>query len=164
MEVTRHLDDEPVLAGPPTTRYRLRKFARRNKRLITVAGLIAAALVLGSGAATVGLIEAVRARGKAVTAQMAEGAARRDAVDKLWASYLAQARAGRWSGRVGRRFDSLEALAQAAKIRATLELRNEAIACMALPDLRRERQHAGVYSDRIGVAFDVGQHSYARVE
>jgi WD40 repeat protein len=62
--------------------------------------------------------------------------AEQDATEKLWGSYLAQARAGRWSGRAGRRFESLEALAKAAAIRPTLELRNEAIACFALADLQ----------------------------
>ena len=66
--------------------------------------------------------------------------AEQDALDKLWDSYLAQARAGRWSGRMGQRFNSLEALAKAAVMRATPELRDEAIACMALADLRVVKQ------------------------
>src|SRR4029077_19527133 len=32
MDVQRYLADEPVLACPPSAGYRLRKFARRNKR------------------------------------------------------------------------------------------------------------------------------------
>ena len=31
-DVERYLDDEPVQACPPSARYRLRKFVRRNKR------------------------------------------------------------------------------------------------------------------------------------
>src|SRR5262249_54830074 len=42
----------------------------------------------------------------------------------------------RWSGQVGRRFGSLQALAKAAEIHPDLELRNEAVACLALADLR----------------------------
>lgn len=41
LDITRHLSDEPVLAGPPTTRYRFQKFLRRNR-----AGTVAAALTL----------------------------------------------------------------------------------------------------------------------
>src|SRR5262249_51275929 len=55
-----------------------------------------------------------------------------------------RARAGRFSHRAGQRFDSLEAVRQAAAIGRELELpsgrfdllRDEAIACMALPDLK----------------------------
>src|SRR6185503_197861 len=51
-------------------------------------------------------------------------------------AYLAQARANRFSGRQGRRFDSLDSLAKAAAIRVTPELRNEAIAALALSDVQ----------------------------
>jgi WD40 repeat protein len=74
--------------------------------------------------------EAERERGRAEGAQ-------HQATEKLWESNLAQARALRWSGRAGQRFASLAALAEAARIRPSLELRNEAIACMTLVDLRR---------------------------
>jgi WD40 repeat protein len=56
--------------------------------------------------------------------------------EKLWESYLDEARAYRWSGRAGRRFHNLEIMAKAAAIRPSLELRNEAIASMALADIR----------------------------
>jgi eukaryotic-like serine/threonine-protein kinase len=51
MDVQRYLADEPVLACPPSAGYRLRKFARRNKTGLAVAGLVLAFLVtLGGGA------------------------------------------------------------------------------------------------------------------
>ncbi|HYT95334.1 MAG TPA: tetratricopeptide repeat protein, partial [Gemmataceae bacterium] len=46
MDVQRYLADEPVLACPPSVGYRLRKFARRNKTGLAVAGLVLAFLVL----------------------------------------------------------------------------------------------------------------------
>ena len=50
-DIQRYLDDEPVQACPPSTRYRLRKFARRNKTALAVAGLILFFItLLGSGA------------------------------------------------------------------------------------------------------------------
>jgi serine/threonine protein kinase/tetratricopeptide (TPR) repeat protein len=50
MDVQRYLADEPVLACPPSARYRLRKFARRNRGGLAVAGLVLCLLVLlGSG-------------------------------------------------------------------------------------------------------------------
>jgi tetratricopeptide (TPR) repeat protein/tRNA A-37 threonylcarbamoyl transferase component Bud32 len=50
-DVQRYLNDDPVLACPPSAWYRLRKFARRNKRALAVAGLILFFIVLlGAGA------------------------------------------------------------------------------------------------------------------
>lgn len=50
-DVQRYLDDEQVQACPPSALYRLRKFARRNKAAIGVAGMVLFFLVLvGSGA------------------------------------------------------------------------------------------------------------------
>src|SRR6185369_6799527 len=37
-DVQRYLNDEPVLACPPSAGYRFRKFARRNKRILATAG------------------------------------------------------------------------------------------------------------------------------
>jgi hypothetical protein len=42
-DLRRHLNHEPVEAGPPSASYRLRKFARRNRELATPA--VAAALL-----------------------------------------------------------------------------------------------------------------------
>src|SRR5262249_55364254 len=50
-DVERFLKDEPVEARPPSAWYRLRKAARRNRTVLTVAGVVAAALVLGTAAA-----------------------------------------------------------------------------------------------------------------
>jgi serine/threonine protein kinase/tetratricopeptide (TPR) repeat protein len=49
-DVQRYLTDVPVQACPPSTWYRLRKFARRNKTALAVAGLIVLFMaLLGSG-------------------------------------------------------------------------------------------------------------------
>src|SRR5579864_3432165 len=50
MDVQRYLADEPVQACPPSAVYRFRKFARRNKTRLAVAGLaLFFLIVLGSG-------------------------------------------------------------------------------------------------------------------
>jgi serine/threonine protein kinase len=46
LDIQRYLADEPVQACPPSTAYRLRKFARRNKASLTAGALIAAGLIL----------------------------------------------------------------------------------------------------------------------
>jgi serine/threonine protein kinase len=58
-DVQRYLNDEPVQACPPSPGYRLRKFARRNRRVLVTAGLFAAVLVT---AAAVSAWQAVVAR------------------------------------------------------------------------------------------------------
>src|SRR2546421_1567179 len=47
-DVQRYLNDEPVQACPPSVRYRLRKFARRNKRPVAAGLALATLLVLGT--------------------------------------------------------------------------------------------------------------------
>jgi formylglycine-generating enzyme required for sulfatase activity/cephalosporin-C deacetylase-like acetyl esterase len=49
-DVGRYLRDEPVEASPPSATYRLRKFARRNKRALATVGLV----LLLTGAAAAG--------------------------------------------------------------------------------------------------------------
>src|SRR5262249_43769526 len=50
-DVQRYLNDETVQACPPSAGYRLRKFARRNKAKLAVAGMILCFLVLLGGGA-----------------------------------------------------------------------------------------------------------------
>ena len=44
LELLRYLADEPVLAGPPSAAYRLRKFARRNRAAVFLGTLLAASI------------------------------------------------------------------------------------------------------------------------
>ncbi len=49
VDVQRFLHDDPVQACPPSAAYRFRKFARRNKTGLTVAGLVLLCLMLVGG-------------------------------------------------------------------------------------------------------------------
>ena len=62
MDIERYLTDEPVLACPPSTSYRLRKFVRRNRGQVIAAALILLALLAGIAGTTIGLIRAERQR------------------------------------------------------------------------------------------------------
>jgi WD40 repeat protein len=105
---------------------------------------------------------ATAAQERAETARQRADAARQNATRRLWSSYLAQARAGRWSRRPGQRYASLAAIARAARIRPTLELRNEAIASMALPvDLRLLSPWPDGPLDREAIAVDAAFRHYA---
>src|SRR5262249_55458731 len=61
-DVERFLNDEPVTAGPPTLRYKIRKFVRRNRGRVIAASLILVTLVLGVVGTTLGLIREREAR------------------------------------------------------------------------------------------------------
>jgi eukaryotic-like serine/threonine-protein kinase len=51
-DLERYLKDEPVQACPPSAIYRFRKFARRNKSMLVMGILVAAALVAGTVVST----------------------------------------------------------------------------------------------------------------
>jgi eukaryotic-like serine/threonine-protein kinase len=48
-DVERYLRDEPVQACPPSARYRLRKFARRNKTAVVTGAVVCLAVLLAVG-------------------------------------------------------------------------------------------------------------------
>ena len=52
-DIQRYLNDEPVVACPPSAGYRFRKFARRNKVAIVTGSVVAAALIVGIAGLTV---------------------------------------------------------------------------------------------------------------
>lgn len=57
-DLARYLKDEPVVARPPTSVYRFRKFVRRNRAWASAGAVAVVALVLGAGAAMVGMLRA----------------------------------------------------------------------------------------------------------
>jgi WD40 repeat protein len=84
------------------------------------------------------------------------------AVEKLWDSYLFGARAIRLGGQAGQRFESLDLLAKAAGIRREPVLRDEAIACLALADLRVIREWPRPERPDLAAAFDHRLELHAR--
>lgn len=65
-DVRRYLDGEPLEAGPESTSYRLRKFARRHRVAFVTSSLVAASIVLGLIGTTIFAVEANRQRNIAV--------------------------------------------------------------------------------------------------
>lgn len=61
-DIERFLADEPVEAGPPSARYRFKKFIDRNQGPVIAASLVLFSLVVGIIGTTSGLIWAVRER------------------------------------------------------------------------------------------------------
>jgi len=75
-DVQRYLADEPVQACPPSARYRLKKFLRRNKGPVMAASLALLILIAGITGTTWGLLHADQNRRKAESALAAETEAR----------------------------------------------------------------------------------------
>ena len=128
-ELGRFLDGEPIHARPVSAPEKLWRWCRRKPAL---AALILALHLVGA----LGLTGILWQWGKAEHSAQAARLAQRETTTNLWDSYLAQARANRFSGRPGRRFNSLDVLAKAAAIRPSPELRDEAIAALATKDVR----------------------------
>src|SRR5262249_11194651 len=64
-DIRRYLCDEPVLACPPTTLYKFRKFARKHKAALATAVAIAASLILGTTASAWQAVRATTAEAQA---------------------------------------------------------------------------------------------------
>lgn len=64
-DVRRHLNHEPVLAGPPSTVYKIKKFVRRNRALVTGIAAVLAVLIAGVVVSMLFAIGQARARAEA---------------------------------------------------------------------------------------------------
>ena len=73
-DVRRFVEGLPVEARPPSNLYRFSKFARRNKTVLATAGIVALALIVGTG---VSLWQAAVARSALAKAQVSEAEADR---------------------------------------------------------------------------------------
>jgi serine/threonine protein kinase len=78
-DLRRHLNNEPIVARPPSSAYRFQKLIRRNKVAFAAAGAVAVALLLGVIVSTAQAIRATRAKREALTAQAEETKQRRQA-------------------------------------------------------------------------------------
>lgn len=66
VECRRYLSHEPVMARPPSARYVLQRFVRRNRLMVTAAAIAVVAVFAGATAATLGFIRASEAEEAAV--------------------------------------------------------------------------------------------------
>ncbi len=138
------LDDRPILARRSGVLERGWRWCRRNRLVASLAASLVLLLLMsaigGSWAALVFRNQAEKLGGQAQDLRNEQALATRRLFDTLFA----RAQSGRWSGRMGQRFESLQALAEAVSLGPALNwqeeqkllLRNEAIACLILPDLR----------------------------
>jgi serine/threonine protein kinase/WD40 repeat protein len=161
-DIQRYLNDEPVQACPPSAGYRLKKFMRKHQRVVLTAAGLVGLLIAGTAVSTWQAARATRAMAVA-------DRERERAQGRLWESLRDQARATRMSRRPGQRMDSLRPIVEAMQLplprEHTLdELRTEAVAALALPDVEVEREwEGGVTSAHRGWAFDGKMERYARL-
>ncbi len=79
LDIRRFLDNEPILARPPSATYRFRKLVRRNKLVFAGTGAFAAALVIGLTLSTWQFVEKSAAYQRAVSAELEQGRLRQQA-------------------------------------------------------------------------------------
>ena len=163
-DLRRFLTDRPVRARRSRVLERAWRWCRRNPLVASLTGAVAVLLV---AVAVVACLSAWNTRDQLKQTREAQ----EEGTHRLYRSLLSQARASRFSRRLGQRFDSLEALGEAAKIarelklpkESFLELRNEAIAAMALPDLEKDREFGGFPGGLSGAIFAPNLDRYMRL-
>jgi len=120
-DIESAMRQEPIRARRSSMPERVVKWARRRP---AVAGLAAAVIVAAVAGVTGIAWQWRRAEGALASTRAA-----------LWQAYFDRAHALRTSGKMGQRNEALKAIAAAAALRPTPELREEAIAALALTDL-----------------------------
>ncbi|MDX1962115.1 MAG: protein kinase [Pirellulales bacterium] len=144
-DIGKYLAGEPVLAHPPTTLYRIRKFLAKHKGAVLAASLLLLALILGLAGTGWGLLEAELARGNLQTAYnqvTTEQSKTKDALQKA----TSEEQKAKTADLANRRSLARQYVANGAKL---LEQANfqEALTWFAAareadaPDPRREEEH-----------------------
>ncbi|MCW5551282.1 MAG: protein kinase [Verrucomicrobiae bacterium] len=143
-DLRRHLNAEAVMARPPSTAYLVQRLIKRNKLVFACGAVVGLAMILTLVVLIVTTVRVTRERNQKELALQAESAAKELATERaqetreqLFVALKNQALGHRYSGRIGQRVESLAALSAAARIRQDESLRDEAIAALALPDVRR---------------------------
>ena len=159
-DLRRFLEDRPIEARRVAFTERLTRWARRNPGLATLGTALAGLLALIVGVVLAADLELRDSTARCSRACNAPSAPRPTRWPSCSNPTLAHARAGRRSGVAGRRSDGLAAdrsrrSCWTSRRSAGAEFRNEAIACLALVDLKtrssfRDRPDDGL----LGFDFD----------
>jgi serine/threonine protein kinase len=171
-ELRRYLESRPIRSRPVGPLERLWRWGKRSPGQ-AAAGLATTILAIGMTiTASILYHQQELTREALVRAQNSEAAAIKAGTEgrlQLLEALQAGARAGRFSHRVGQRFESLDALTQATEIAKEQKLRpevfdrlrDEAIACMALPDLKETGRVIRRPPGALATAFDSTMTRYA---
>lgn len=173
-ELERFLSGEPLISRPISSLERGWRWCQRNQALAALGGLAAllpVAVILALVMLAVSNLRIRQERDRKdlalrerATALEATRKSEQQARDQLFLALRNEARARRFSRQMGQRFDSLKALAEAARIRPDENLRDEAIAALALADVQRGpglQTHWA--SNTLAMAFDELYQRYAKL-
>src|SRR5262249_13009988 len=138
------------------------RWCRRNPRLAgltALVGLLVLVILVGTPVLLVRLWEQ---RGRAEENLTRAEEANPERIEELWTARLARAEGLRPTNQAGRRSEGLAALDEARGLlprlrpdpQRALDLRNQVIACLALPDLGISRRWDGYPPGTAGVALD----------
>jgi WD40 repeat protein len=171
-DLRRYQEGRPILARPVGRWTRAAKWVRRNPAVAAMSAALVLLLALLSVGGVVMTLNLRFALGQARDRQAEAEAAERGQREQTLEALLAEARAKRYSGRVGQRFDTLAAVRKAVALARELdkpaavfaELRDLAVAALALPDFRVvARKWDGWPRGSFGLDFDpVALRLYAR--
>jgi predicted Ser/Thr protein kinase len=146
-ELRRFLNGEPIRARPVGWLEQTFRWCRRKPALASAFGVAVASLLVIAIGSPIAMIRLERERKAAEAArkQELESRVRAEAAERVsrqqaFAALVSQARATIRSGEMGQRVQALEALRNAAAISNTVELRRDAMAALALPDLRLTKE------------------------
>ncbi|MBL8727964.1 MAG: serine/threonine protein kinase [Planctomycetes bacterium] len=167
MDIRRHLEDEPVSAGPPSAGYRLSKFVRRNRAQVVAGGVVFAALLLGIVGTAWGLVQALDEKRRADEesqraglAAAAEAAARVEAQQNADKARKAEADAEARAVELAQvaefqsdQLSGLDAERMGARLRADL-----------LEKVRLEADHAGLDAEAAQARVDAVEKLVAGVD
>jgi eukaryotic-like serine/threonine-protein kinase len=119
-DIRRHLENEPVLACPPSTAYRFQKMVRRNKVMVSATAVVFVVLLLGVVVSTSQAIRATSAKAQALAEKRRadDEAAKQEAVNRFLNEMLASADPDHLSANdqtKGRNITIVEVLDEAAR-------------------------------------------------
>lgn len=145
-DLARFLEGRTIAARQSTNLEKLGVWVRRNPLVASLSVVVFGLLLVVAIGSTLSALWLVNENQRANQSQRRAEVAERAARDKLFESYVGQAKIGRSTGRVGQRLGGLEAIARAVSLASdrgdldfhAKELRRQAIACLALPDLEMD--------------------------
>jgi eukaryotic-like serine/threonine-protein kinase len=139
-ELGRFLRDEPIRARPLRAPARLLRWCRRRPAVALSLATATALLLIVAVGSPIAVFRINEARKQEAGLRHRAEAAEQRTEQQLYAALLEQARASVLTGEVGHRVRALDAVRQAAAISNSAALRGVAVAALALPDLRFERE------------------------
>jgi serine/threonine protein kinase/WD40 repeat protein len=139
-ELNRFLNDEPIRARPILPIAKLARWCRRKPTLAASSIIAIILLLVIAVGSPIAAIRIDRERKAAETARLRAEHAERETQKQLYTALLGQAHVGVQSRELGQRVGALDAIRRAAAISNSAELRREALAALAQPDLRFERE------------------------